>query len=87
MGVEDLNAVRWKPENLKREKINGAGLQGKVIKIVPPKPFPRKSVLTVRQQKDYLFAIIRVMKCYSANLPHDPADAKVIEVHYKCILV
>jgi len=80
MGIEDLNALKWKPENLKREKLQGAGLNGKVLRIVPPKPFPRKSVLTFKQQKDYLYAIIRVMKCYSACAPHDPADAKVIEV-------
>ena len=85
--IEDLNAVKWKPENLKREKVNGAGLQGKVIKVESPRPFPRKSVLTLKQQKDYLFAIIRVMKCYAACSPHDPIDAKTIEVFNYFILM
>ncbi|KAK4022764.1 hypothetical protein OUZ56_008211 [Daphnia magna] len=64
----------WSPCHLKRIAVESVGGQGKTLKIQPPAPFPRKSVLNVFEQKDYLFAIIRVMRSFMIAIPADADD-------------
>ncbi|KAI9555667.1 hypothetical protein GHT06_018182 [Daphnia sinensis] len=64
----------WSPSHLKRIPVESVGGQGKTLKIQPPAPFPRKSVLNVFEQKDYLFAIIRVMRSFMVAIPADADD-------------
>lgn len=70
----------WSPCNLKRIAVEGVGGQGKALKIQPPAPFPRKSVLNVLEQKNYLFAIIRVMKSFMVAIQANADDFICIKV-------
>lgn len=63
-GVEDLNACKWNPFNLKREIIDGPGGQGEVVQVQLPKLLPQKSSLSDNQQKDYFFCLIRISKAF-----------------------
>lgn len=73
----------WSPCHLKRIAVESVGGQGKTLKIQPPAPFPRKSVLNVFEQKDYLFAIIRVMRSFMIAIPADADDFIRIKVQLK----
>ena len=70
----------WSPCSLKRETVQGPGGEGMVLKIQLPVPFPKKSVLNVCEQKDYLFTINRIMKSFIQGVPAEPDDFKFIKV-------
>ena len=79
-GIEDLNARNWNPNNLKRKPIEGVNDNGQVLKIEPPKPFLRKSILNSKEQKDYFFIILRIKKALMAGTPTDPNDVIKLKV-------
>ena len=60
--------------------MQGPGGEGMVLKIQLPVPFPKKSVLNVCEQKDYLFTINRIMKSFIQGVPAEPDDFKFIKV-------
>lgn len=75
-----VNDKTWNPSTLKREVVEGVGGQGKLLKIQLPVLFPQKSILSSIEQRDYLFAIIRVMKAFMLGTPTDQTDVKRIRV-------
>lgn len=79
-GVDDLDARKWNPVNLKRETIDGPGGQGEVIMVHPPRPLPRKSSLSYTDQRDYFFALLRISKAFlygTEVIPNDMLRFKV----------
>lgn len=60
--------------------MDGVGGKGKLLRIHLPQPFPQQSILNVIEQKDYLYAIIRIMKAFMTGLPAEPADVMCVKV-------
>jgi hypothetical protein len=83
----NANVVQWDPVKLKREKIGAAGSQGTVIKIQLPSPFPRHSILSARDQKDYVHITLRVTKSLVTGARHDAMETMKFKVFlfYVCI--
>jgi hypothetical protein len=60
--------------------VQGPVGQGKVLKIQLPVSFPKKSVLNVCEQKDYLFTINKIMKSFVKGIPAESNDFIHIKV-------
>ncbi len=75
----------WSPSKLKREAVQGPGGQGKVLKIQLPVPYPKKSVLNVGEQKDYLFTINKIMRSFNKGIPAEADDFIRIKVQLKIV--
>ena len=71
---------KWNPCQLKREDIVGVNGQGKVRKIEMPNPLPKKSILSAFEQRDYNFALIRILKAFITGAPCDPSDLLKLKV-------
>jgi len=83
---DDKKENKWNPCQLKREEIVGVNGQGKVRKIEMPVPLPNKhSILSVFEQRDYNFALIRVLKAFMTGAPCDQNDLLKLKV-FKVLL-
>lgn len=80
VGLKDTSERKWNAKNLKRIQLPGVNGKGKVLQVEPPKLLVKKSVLTPQQQKDYLYAIIRVKKALLTGAPVDGQDVKRLKV-------
>ena len=55
-------------------------------KIELPKPLPELSVLSSFEQKDYIFALVRISKSFLSGAPCDPNDILRLKVIIAIIL-
>lgn len=81
--------TEWTATSLKRIPVQGTASTkgkhfiGKMFKIDLPKCFPRLSVLTEVEQRNYMFSLIRVLGSCIEQRPYDPNDICVIKVKHE----